>query len=148
MVVCVVLGIAAIAPWLDREPREIAPAASDSPESLVIAGFNDPAPLDSYIETLRRPLFQASRRPVDEVAKTTTGAPLLLGRYQVAGVVIAGERRIVLIRKGAGDKVSRITQGADLDGWTLAEVTRQHLVLEKAGQRQEFVLQQDKSVAE
>lgn len=148
MVVCVVLGIAAIVPWLNTAPRQSAAAAGDSPESLVMPGLNDPAPLDSYTETLRRPVFLASRRTVDEQAQTATGEPLLLGRYKVAGVVIAGERRIVLIRQGTGDKVSRITQGTELDGWTLTEVTRQHLVLEKAGQRQEFVLQQGKSGAE
>lgn len=61
--------------------------------------------------------------------------------YPVVGVVIAGEQRLVLIRKAAGDTVSRIAQGAELDGWTLTEVSRERLVLEKAGNRKEVSLQ-------
>ena len=66
---------------------------------------------------------------------------MLLGIYPVVGVVIAGQQRLVLIRKAAGDTVSRIAQGAELDGWTLTEVSRARLVLEKAGNRKEVSLQ-------
>lgn len=146
--VCGLLAVAALAPWL----RGILPAApaARSPASAAADGgeaFNDPAPLESYTEILRRPVFLAARRPA-EAAKSAAAQPRLLGRYIVAGVVIAGARRIVLLRRAEGDRVSRIEQGAELDGWTLAEVSRQRLVLEKAGQRQEFSLQPEAAGAD
>lgn len=146
--ICGLLGVAALAPWIGG----IFPAApvTHSPASATAdwgEAFNDPAPLDTYTEILRRPLFLAARR-LAEADRSATNQPRLLGRYVVAGVVIAGERRIVLLRQAEGDKVSRYEQGAELDGWTLAEVSRQRLVLEKTGQRQEFSLQTDGAVAD
>ncbi len=132
----------AIIPWL-RDPM----ATGDSQDIVATGpqtqpGFNDPGPLAAYDDIIRRPVFVSSRRPVATPALKhgQTGEVLLLDRYPVVGVVIAGQQRLVLIRKAAGDTVSRIEQGAELDGWTLTEVSRERLVLEKSGNRKEVSL--------
>lgn len=145
--VCGLLGLAALAPWFDGVSPGVLTLDSGANNPVKLDSrynFNDPLDLDAYAEILRRPLFLAARRPATapDAGNSTGNEPLLLGRYQVAGIVIAGQRRIVLLRQASSDKVSRFEQGAALDGWTLAEVSRQRLVLEKAGQRQEFILKQ------
>ncbi len=142
LVVSVLLTGSAIAPWL-RDPM----ATGGNPETGATGrqtpfDFSDPGPLAAYDEIIQRPVFVASRRPalVPAANMGQTGELLLLDRYPVVGVVIAGEQRLVLIRKAAGDTVSRIEQGAELDGWTLTEVSRERLVLEMGGSRKEVPL--------
>lgn len=140
---CGLLGAIAVLPWLiDPMPGQAGPEiAAPAPQTPI--DFNDPGPLESYDEIIQRPVFVASRRPLAAPVPPTgqTGETLLLERYPVVGVVIAGQKRLVLIRKAAGDTVSRIEQGAALDGWILTEVSRERLVLEKDGTRKEVTLQ-------
>ncbi len=141
--IAVLLAGLAVAPWLqttqavDAKPESV--AAPPAPEF----NFNDPGPLESYDALIQRPVFIASRRPVvaPDIRSGGAGEVLLLDRYPVVGVIIAGAQRLVLIRKAAGDTVSRIEQGTDLDGWTLTEVSQARLVLEKAGSRKAVSLQ-------
>lgn len=140
---CVLLTGIAITPWL-RDPLAI----EGSPELSAKAphapyDLNDPGPLEAYDAIILRPVFVASRRPTAPQTSNSgqAGEVMLLDRYPVVGVVIAGDQRLVLIRKAASDTVSRIEQGADLDGWTLTEVSRERLVLEMNGSRKEVSLQ-------
>ncbi|MEQ1890632.1 MAG: hypothetical protein ABL951_15870 [Alphaproteobacteria bacterium] len=147
---CLLLAGIAIAPWL-RTPA----AAPDSVQTGAASPLrqfelNDPGPLDGYGQAIQRPVFVASRRPAVAPAANSSrsGEVLLLERYPVVGVVIAGPQRLVLIRKAAGDTVSRIKQGAELDGWTLTEVSRERLVLEKDGNRKQVSLQNNASTTD
>lgn len=103
-----------------------------------------PARLQDYPQTLSRPLFVASRRPASVAgglpAAAQPGQRLLLDRYPVLGVVVAGERRIILIRKGQSDKVERLQQGDVLDGFSISEIAPGKITLEKAGAEEIFLL--------
>ncbi len=142
LIVCLLLFAASLLPWL-RDSAAVdtgSQTAATGPQAP--PGFNDPAPLASYDEIIERPVFVASRRPV-MAPSSRPGQPgevMLLERYPVVGVIISGQQRLVLIRKAAGDTVSRIEQGAELDGWKLTEVSRERLVLEMAGNRKEVSL--------
>ncbi len=136
------LGIA-IFPWW-RGPVPVEPVPVDPGiAAQELYDFHMPAPIEAYQDILDRPVFVATRRMAAFPAPVPrqTNEVLLLDRYPVVGVVVAGEQRLVLIRRAAGDTVSRIEQGADLDGWTLTEVSRARLVMEKAGERKEISLQ-------
>lgn len=146
MLLCLAFAGLAVLPWL-RQPMTTA-GDFRQPQDVqrqTAVNFNDPGPLAAYEEILQRPAFVASRRPTAAIQPTAsaTGEVLLLDRYPVVGVVVAGGRGIVLIRKAAGDTVSRLEQGATLDGWTLTHVSRNQLVLEMAGQRKEVDLQKN-----
>jgi len=140
---CALLALAAAMPWLETAP--VPQQVSDAPAAQTAAAFdfNDPAPLESYAEFVSRPVFVATRRPAGPASSPDrkAGEILLLDRYPIVGVVINGQQQVVLIRKAAGDTVSRIKQGAVLDGWTLTEVTRERLVLEMGENRKEIPLQ-------
>lgn len=148
LLACVLLLGAAIAPWLYDPVVRSAPAiAALAPPAA--PDFNDPGPLETYDEIVNRPVFVASRRQAAaQPAPAASGEVLLLDRYPVVGVVIAGDQRLVLIRKAAGDTVSRIAQGEELDGWTLTEVSRDRLVMEMAGNRKEVSLQNNNGNAD
>ena len=130
-------------PWLATAPVQQQTPNAPVAQSAEAFDFNDPAPLESYTEFVSRPVFVASRRPTGLAPNPNrkAGEKLLLDRYPIVGVVINGQQRVVLIRKAAGDTVSRIEQGAALDGWTLTEVTRERLVLEMGANRKEIPLQ-------
>jgi len=139
---CILLTGMIILPWLRNPGTEdvasLTPHINDeSPQD-----FNFPGPIETYRDILDRPVFVATRRTAADAAPVPhqPNEVVLLDRYPVVGVVVAGDQRLVLIRKSAGDTVSRIEQGAVLDGWTLTEVSRARLVLEKAGQRKEISL--------
>lgn len=141
--VCVLLALAGAWPWLATAPVQQQIPATSEAQSEAAFDFNDPARLESYTEFVSRPVFVASRRPAGLAPNPNrkAGEKLLLDRYPIVGVVINGQQRVILIRKAAGDTVSRIEQGAVLDGWTLTEVTRERLVLEMGANRKEIPLQ-------
>lgn len=143
---CLLFAGLAVLPWLQRPMKTAGdfPQPQDMRQQAAV-NFNEPEPLAAYEEILQRPAFVASRRRTAAMqpAPSATGEVLLLERYPVVGVVVAGGRGIVLIRKAAGDTVSRLEQGAMLDGWTLTHVSRNQLVLEMAGQRKEVDLQKN-----
>ena len=139
------LAGAALAPWLHGTAgtgRQQTPGQPAPPAPL---DFNDPGPLETYDGILERPVFLASRRPGPQVENRPgqPGEVLLLDRYPVVGVVIAGGTRMVLIRQETDGSIRRIAQGAVLDGWTLSEITRERLVLEMAGKSREVLLKKN-----
>lgn len=143
LLVCVLLTGIALAPWLRGPMQTRVGAGIEATAPQMQPDMNDPGPLQSYDEILRRPVFVATRRPAiaQKTIQAHSDAVRLLDRYPVVGVVIAGQQRMVLIRKSAGDTVSRIAQGEMLDGWTLTEISSGRLVLEMAGARKEVSLQ-------
>lgn len=151
IVLCLVLAFIAVLPWAytigARLYGEIQPGAGSDDDAVVappqLPKLLMPARLQEYSQTVSRPLFVASRRPshmASAPAAAQPGQKLLLDRYPVIGVVVAGERRIVLIRTGQSDKVVRLQQGEKLDGWSIAEIAYGRIVLEKAGAEETFLL--------
>ena len=139
------LAGAAIAPWLYGTAGADPQTPPDHRAAPAPLDFNDPGPLESYVAILERPVFLASRRPAAP-HKNPRGQPgevLLLDRYPVVGVVVAGDTRMVLIRQEPDGSIRRIALGAVLDGWTLSGVTRERLVLEMAGNRKEVLLKRN-----
>lgn len=139
------LAGAALAPWLYETTGAGVQFSPSQPVKPAPPDFNDPGPLEAYNGILERPVFLASRRPGPPLENTRRqpGEVLLLDRYPVVGVVVAGEKRMVLIRQGPEAAIRRIEQGSVLDGWTLSEVTRERLVLEMAGNRKEVFLKKN-----
>ncbi|HBF97972.1 MAG TPA: hypothetical protein DDW95_05440 [Alphaproteobacteria bacterium] len=148
---CLVLAVLAVLPWGyaigTRLYGEIQPDAGLDDDTVVervqLPTLLMPARLQDYSQTVSRPLFVASRRPSSTLNAPVTAQPgqkLLLERYPVVGVVVAGERRIVLIRTGQSDKVVRLQQGEMLDGWSITEIAHGRIVLEKAGAEEIFLL--------
>ena len=109
-------------------------------------------PIETFAETLGRPLFTATRRPPSPLATlhgqqaapaTATpertgpnGERLLLGTYLLNGIVIAGPQKLVMLKHVGTGKAIRVTEGQALDDWTVASVTADQVVLRR-GEKEE-----------
>ncbi|MEM7525333.1 MAG: hypothetical protein AAF360_16595, partial [Pseudomonadota bacterium] len=135
------LGLIIALGWLGVRPWLAAPdvLAAPKPGSAVVepvAGFRAPEDTETdYGPFLDRPLFSAARRPPPPVA---TGVPvaepandLLLGRYEVAGVLMLGAGPVAmlrdedgrLIRIRVGDRIAAKRGEADVIEITLDALT-------------------------
>lgn len=101
-------------------------------------------PIGQFAAIVERPIFTATRRaasPQPAAPSAPAAADgLLLGRYQVIGVVVAPQSRLVLLKRVGGAETIRLEEGEEIDGWTLVQVTRDDLVLESGGRREKIVV--------
>ncbi len=152
ILLCLLFALIAVFPWgyavgvrLYERIQPEAAGMGEVPETRQqVPTLLMPARLQDYPQTLSRPLFVASRRPASGAGAPPVAAQpgqrLLLDRYPVLGVVVAGERRIILIRTGRSDKVERLQQGDVLDGWSISQIAPGQITLEKAGAEEIFLL--------
>ena len=118
---------------------EAAPQAADAvvPQLEPIdnrLGFALP-PLSDYADVLRRPLFVEARRPPLHVAAAAETPPL--GLSLVAVVIAPGERH-ALVQRGNPPHLDRITEGQDIDGWTVESIQLDRVVLSRGDGRVEL----------
>ncbi|MCW5730873.1 MAG: hypothetical protein KIT20_08960 [Alphaproteobacteria bacterium] len=141
-------GIAAW-PWLaplaasDAAPAEREPAAAAHEEGVL-------PPLESLRETLARPLFNPSRRPVPESADASGLAPVRVAlapaasaersfaAYRLQGVVITRDQRKILLGPAGGGRPLVLQEGDEHDGWTVEKIEQEQITL-RAGERREVL---------
>ncbi len=139
------LGVALV-PWL-VDPTDYLAAGPDAQAMTEVA---EPPmaprlelpPIEQFAAIVERPIFTATRRtaraqPVARSAPAASGG-LILGRYQVIGVVVAPGNRLVLLKRLGGAETIRLKEGEEIDGWTLVDVTRNEVVLESGGRREKI----------
>jgi general secretion pathway protein N len=110
-------------------------------------------PLETFSETLSRPLFAATRRPPSPLAalqgqqgvppptqeKTgPKGEKLVLGTYLLSGIVVTSDQKIVLLKHATSGKSLRLAEGETLDDWKIATVAPDYVILRR-GDREERV---------
>ena len=129
--VIVLLAGVAIYPW--------AMPASSTPRPAQIAGkpHSTPRvealpPIARFTAVFQRPLFSPSRRP-DLPERQPGAANGLGGRYQLLGVVHAGEVRRALVADG--DRKVELHEGSLLDGWTALQIDHDRVVFSSSAGR-------------
>ncbi len=124
-------------------------AASD-PVALPLAsqeasgdGFSLP-PLDTLGEVVARPLFMPTRRPPPAAASNES--PVQPPNFALAGIVLAGSRRVAMIETGASATApfASVVVGDTIDGWTVTAIERASILL-RAGDRTVEVTLRDKA---
>lgn len=108
-----------IGPALAERPPASA-AASAAPAAFHMA------PLQSYAEVTRRPLFSPDRRP-HETAQT--GNPSQ--SFTLCGIIIGPATHYALVQEGSASK--RVTEGEALGGGTVKQILRDRVVLDVNG---------------
>jgi hypothetical protein len=121
----VLFTVLAIWPWVAplSAPGPAAEAAQTPPPAPAIA---DLAPLATFPAVFERPLFSPSRRPPpNEKAPVlgTGGAE----RYRLLGLMTAGQTRRALLADGS--RRFEIAEGAAFDGWIVARIEQDRVVL-------------------
>ncbi len=144
-VIVVALAMAAW-PWLWRD-------AASAPDGSAVAGISSPSaqqerqalpwwrelpPIGAMKETVRRPLFTASRRPRLPSGQRQQQVAGLAG-YVLAGVVIAGDTRIAMLRSRTGAGNLRVRAGDKVAGWTVTAIDSRSVTVTRDGEQRRIV---------
>lgn len=84
-------------------------------------------PLSAYAAVTERPLFARNRRPLAPQAAAATVADAK--SFVLVGVTVSGKERMAVIRRGAPPTIARLTEGQEIDGWTVRHIGDDRVVL-------------------
>ncbi|WP_394752049.1 hypothetical protein [Crenothrix sp.] len=107
-------------------------------------------PEQSFADMVNRPLFIKGRRPVPEVPvdpKLAVVKPSGPFNWQLNGIYTKGKRLFALLSRSVRTpkgNFKRLSKGADIDGWTLAEVQKDKVILNQNGLQKELLLRKAK----
>jgi hypothetical protein len=135
---CVAIAVAAVSAgalllemtWPHR--LEGPPPAGEASTELAQAALEvvPVGPVLDYLSVSERPLFRFDRRPfafVAEAAPVVAAGPR--AEFELTAVIITHETQIALLRSNVTPTVQRLTLHQIIDGWTLAEVTPESVIL-------------------
>jgi len=97
-------------------------------------------PVSDYDQIIERPLFMPNRRPytADGIVESrqNNGRKNLVTKstqheYMLSAVVITENRRIALLYSKKDNKLQKLNQGDELDGWTLIDIQPSQVSLKK-----------------
>jgi hypothetical protein len=115
-----------------------APASIAAPPAELVASVGDIAqvgPVSDYFSVTERPLFSQDRRPFvpePEPAPVVPAGPRV--EFELTAVIITSATQIALLRSSVTPTVQRVTLNESVDGWTLAEVTPNNVVLRRGAE--------------
>jgi hypothetical protein len=119
-------------PALDHSANAaMRPTKPTAPETADGLSFVMP-PLVSFAEVVNRPLFSQTRRPAPKALAPGNEQSL---PYTLVGVVITAHERHALIAHGTPPRLERLTEGQDLEGWTIEQILADRLVFGRDGAR-------------
>jgi hypothetical protein len=155
--------------WLNwtlaMSPVDISPhdtsAANASEQAATPASGSTPramTSLASLTETVARPLFSQSRRPffapepeklepaAEAIPEGPAAAPSEPSRLTLVGLMAAaGERQQALIRAEGKAYGAWIGIGSEIEGWRLARIEADRVVIEKDGEEEELAIRATRS---
>jgi hypothetical protein len=149
----VALAVAAgVLAWLDfhllQTPVDISPVAP--PMGKAEAGVQqspqpatalDKKTAEQYPETVGRPLFNPTRRPVQRVEPVARAPKVEPAKLRLVGVMKADEGPPRALIRFADEPTGRwISEGGEYHGWTLTKVNEGSVIVEAAGRTQELML--------
>lgn len=138
--VLVLMAATAVAgEWI--APQRLAVYAPAQSVAIDVPRSSSPAavpPAATYPAIAEHPLFYPTRQPwtppaVETKAPPTQTGPVPLANYVLVGVVITNANRAALVKSSTNAKTVTLTEGRELKGWTLREITRERLRFESGG---------------
>lgn len=122
--------------------RPALPRPSSRPAITIDARVLPPlalgTPDQAYPETVNRPLFIPTRRPVPVAATAASGA-MAKGSFTLQGVIVASGVRTAILREKASGRLHRVQQGREVNGMTVAQIEPDRVLL-RQGEDQEMVV--------
>jgi hypothetical protein len=105
----------------------------------------DAKPVSEFRETVQRPLFNSTRKPVDRPKTTQVRAPTETGSHldmRLVGIVKPGSApNRALIRAADQANGKWVAEGETFNGWTLRSVKDRSVIIEAEGRSHELTLQ-------
>jgi general secretion pathway protein M len=116
--------------------------ARTSAVSIPKAGLAPALPPAAYEEIVARSLFAPSRRTAAErSAQERVAAPEEARAFSVTGVLIAGKRKLALVREAGSEREIRLRPGEGVGGWTLSDVRTDSVTMRNGTQTRVFAVQ-------
>jgi hypothetical protein len=141
----VLLGLLNFYSW--RSSVDISPitpppdkTGAPRPDSTAPATALDKKTADDFRETVRRPLFNPDRRPVER--KETAAEPKAeVSDLRLVGVMkAANQPPRALLRSADAPNGKWIAEGGEYNGWKLRKVNERSVILQSGGRSQELQL--------
>lgn len=105
----------------------------------------DAKPVSEFRETVQRPLFNSTRKPVDRPKTARVQAPTETGSHldmRLVGIVKPGNApNRALIRAADQTNGKWVTEGETFNGWKLRSVKDRSVIVEAEGRSHELTLQ-------
>jgi hypothetical protein len=153
LAVAALVGAAGLLAWLDlsllRDPVDISPAA---PPPGKAAARPQPTPppataldkrgAEQFQETVGRPLFNPTRRPVERPEAAAVRAPKVEpARLRLVGVMKPNDGPPRALIRFADEPTGRwVAEGSEYHGWTLTKVNEGSVTVAAGGRTQELML--------
>lgn len=89
------------------------------------------SPFSTYRDATERPLFIATRQPppAPEAADTSVRASQLRAKWELTGIVVAGDSSFAHVRGVRDKQTQKITINSVLDGWRVIEIAARQVTL-------------------
>lgn len=135
---------------------DISPSSSPkgNPEKPALSSIDLVTPLDrkaaaDFQQTVERPLFNPSRRPIKRATADAAVPNTHAGDLRLVGVMKAADQPPrALIRFANGQAGRWIAEGEEFDGWKLRKINVRSVTLESGGQSHELSIAMPRRVAE
>jgi len=101
------------------------------------------APAEDFEDILARPLFNRSRRPdlaQENPQGSGSGSEEAAAQISLNGVVLAGGRRIALLRLDSDPKVMHVAEGQQAGGWLIEAIRPDRVILRRGDSASEVAL--------
>jgi hypothetical protein len=153
LAVAVLAGAAGLLAWLDfnllQSPVDTS-AIAPPPGKAEVRPLPNPPPAtaldkrspDQLQETVGRPLFSPTRRPLQRTEPAAAHAPKVEpARLRLVGVMKADDGPPRALIRSADEPTGRwIAEGSEYQGWTLTKVNEGSVIVEAGGRTQELML--------
>jgi general secretion pathway protein N len=95
-------------------------------------------PLETYAEVTERPLFSPSRRsPPPQLAQ---GKQTDAGGLVLSGIILTSDARVALVQSGKTAPAKRLTEGQEIEGWSVQSILPDRIVLRRGATEHELKL--------
>lgn len=139
-VLCLAVGGAELA-W--RHPLEVfvEPPSPVAETTDQVVSKSTHRSFADYSDVVARPLFTIDRRPyevpVEPSPPREPARPPVVARpeFWLRAVISTSEAQIALVAVGDAPEIHKLRLGDQVEGWTLAEVSRASIYLERRGER-------------
>ena len=142
----VLLGLLNLYLW--RSPVNISPvtpppgkAEAPLPDSTAPVTALDKKTADEFRDTVRRPLFNPDRRPVERKETAAAAPKAEASDLRLVGVMkAANQPPRALLRSANKPNGKWIAEGGEFNGWKLRKVNERSVILQSGGRSQELQL--------
>ncbi|MCX8048580.1 MAG: hypothetical protein N3A55_02825 [Methylohalobius sp.] len=107
------------------------PTPQPSPPTLP-----DLPPLEAFSAFVEQPLFVEGRKPLPEETEATseTGAEKKQPDFRLTGIITTPEAGQMILVQNQSNKTLRFRLGESIDGWRVAELKEDQVLLERGGE--------------